>query len=369
MTDAASTDAATAVPKGSGNPPSPTGRMPFAGNLRTTGMGILPHRDAARALALATTVDLPFWPQLPKMGFYEDMYVQASENFPGIVLEPEERRIRFETGKFYAELEHVLMNMENEAFFRMSPLFSATYRSFLSRDLSSCVSIRGQLEGPVSFGLNVLDEDKKPIIYNDDVRALLFDFMARKANCQLRELKEKNARAFLFIDEPGLQSVFSALSGYTADAARTDLEGFLAQIEHPRGIHLCGNPDWDFLLHLDIDILSFNAYNCGEIFVKYRDALRGFLEEGGMLGWGIVPANFDEFVQESAEGLIDRTEALWRELEETGFDLPGLLSQSILMPATCALTNPDGAETVEKTYDTLKAVSRTLRERHHLLSS
>ena len=67
--------------------------MPFVGNLMTTGMGILPHRDVAEALAVAMSVDIPFWPQVPRLAFCEDMYVQASENFPGIVLEPENRRI------------------------------------------------------------------------------------------------------------------------------------------------------------------------------------------------------------------------------------------------------------------------------------
>ena len=342
--------------------------MPFTGNLITTGMGILPHKEMERALSVAMSVDIPFWPQLPKMDYFEDMYVQASENFPGIVLEPENRKIYFRTDKFYAELENALMNLENEDFFRMSPRFSATYHQFLSLDLSPYPSIRGQLEGPVSFGLNVLDENRKPIIYNDEVRSILFDFMARKANCQLRELKEKNPKAFLFIDEPGMQYIFSGLSGYTAQMAHVDLEGFFAQIEHPRGIHLCGNPDWDFLLHLDIDILSFNAYNCGEIFVKYREGIRGFLDKGGMLGWGLVPANYDEFIIESTDGLIHRIEALWQELEKAGFDLPRILSQSILMPATCALMNPDGFDSVEKTYDSLKKLSRRLQEKY-LLSS
>ncbi|MDP2268799.1 MAG: hypothetical protein Q8K46_06485, partial [Deltaproteobacteria bacterium] len=273
--------------------------MPFAGNLLTTGMGILPHKEMERALALAMSVDIPFWPQLPRLNFFEDMYVQAGENFPGIVLEPENHKIYFRTEKFYAELENVLMNMENEDFFRLSPQYSATYHQFLSYDLANYPAIRGQLEGPVSFGLNVLDEQKKPIIFNDEVRSLLFDFMARKANVQLRELKAKNKNAFMFIDEPGLQTIFSSVSGYTNDMARTDLEGFLAQIEHPRGIHLCGNPDWDFLLHLDIDILSFNAYNCGEVFVKYRAGIKRFLDRGGMFGWGLVPANYDEFQKES----------------------------------------------------------------------
>ena len=335
--------------------------MPFKGNLLTTGMGILPHKEMAQALALAMSVDIPFWPQLPKMSYFEDMYVQAAENFPGIIVEPEDRRISFSTEKFYGDLEHTLLNLENEDFFRISPRFSATYHRFMSQDLSAYVSIRGQLEGPVSFGLNVLDENKKPMIFNDDARFLLFDFMARKATCQLRELKAKNPRAFLFIDEPGLQYLFSAFSGYTPDMARRDYEGFFAQIEHPWGIHLCGNPDWDFLLHLDIDILSFNAYNCGEIFVKYREGIKRFLNRGGMLGWGLVPANTDEFRQASPEGLIHHIESLWRELEKAGFDLGQLLSQSILMPATCALMNSDGFETVEAAYDRLKTVAHRLQ--------
>jgi hypothetical protein len=339
-------------------------RMPFAGDLLTTGMGILPHKDMKRAFTIAMSVDIPFWPQLPKMNYYEDMYVQAAENFPGIVLEPENRKIYFSAQRFYAELENTLMNFENPDFFRISPRFSATYSQFLSYDLSQYVSIRGQLEGPVSFGLNILDEDKKPVIFNDEVRSLLFDFMARKANCQLRELKAKNPRAFLFIDEPGLQTIFSALSGYTADAARADLEGFFAQIEHPRGIHLCGNPDWDFLLHLDLDILSFNAYNCGEIFVKYREGIKRFLDKGGMFGWGLVPANTDEFLKESPDSLIHHIDTLWRELESAGFDLRQILSQSILMPATCALMNLDGYETVESAYDRLKTISRRLQEKY-----
>ena len=342
--------------------------MPFAGNLLTTGMGILPHRELERALALAMSVDIPFWPQLPKMNYFEDMYVQASENFPGVIVDAENRRLSFSAAQFSAGLEHALMNWDNDDFFRISPRYSAAYHRFLHADLSRYTAIRGQLEGPVSFGLNVLDEAKKPMILDEDARTLLFDFMARKANCQLSELKGKNPNAFLFIDEPGLQYIFSGLSSYTDSMARRDLEGFFAAIDHPRGIHLCGNPDWDFLLHLDIDILSFNAYNCGELFIKYRDGIRRFVDKGGMFGWGLVPANTDDFLKESPDGLVRYMETLWSQLEQAGFDLQQLLAQSILMPATCALMNPDGYKTVEEAYGCLRNLSHRLRTTYlHLL--
>ena len=96
--------------------------MPFSGNLMTTGMGILPHKAMERAISVALSIDIPFWPQLPQMKYFEDMYVQASENFPGIVLEPDNRRITFSSEKFNTELENVLMNLENDDFFRMSPM-------------------------------------------------------------------------------------------------------------------------------------------------------------------------------------------------------------------------------------------------------
>ncbi len=56
------------------------------GNLLTTAMAVMPHLDVTRALEMALSLDIPFWPQLPNYSYYEDMYVQAAEHFPGILL-------------------------------------------------------------------------------------------------------------------------------------------------------------------------------------------------------------------------------------------------------------------------------------------
>jgi len=49
------------------------------GNLLTTAMAVMPHTDEERALEMALSLDVPFWPQLPNYSYYEDMYVQAAE--------------------------------------------------------------------------------------------------------------------------------------------------------------------------------------------------------------------------------------------------------------------------------------------------
>ena len=99
----------------------------------------------------------------------------------------------------------------------------------------------------------------------------------------------------MFVDEPGLQFLFSAMSGYGDVAARADMETFFAMVDRPRGVHLCGNPDWDFLLGLDLDILSLDVYSNGEVFANYAPSIRRFLDRGATLVWGIAPTNVEPF--------------------------------------------------------------------------
>lgn len=341
--------------------------MSIPGNLLTTAMAVMPHRDVTRALETALSLDVPFWPQLPLLSYYEDMYVQASERFPGILLDMENRTLRFSIDKFANELEESLAHFEEPEYFDVSETYSAVYHRFLQMDLSDRPAIRGQLEGPISFGLNILDQDKRPILFNDTVRSFMLDFMARRVNAQSQRLKALNPNAFMFVDEPGLQFIFSGLSGYDSISARQDMEYFFAQVERPRGVHLCGNPDWDFLLGLDMDVLSLDVYSNGEIFVSYADRIRRFLERGGRLVWGMVPTNFEPFEKENMQSLETMLLNCWQALGKKGIDLGFLLSRSMISPATCCLVNPDGAATVEKAFTAVKLLSENLRERFKLL--
>ncbi|MBF0525365.1 MAG: hypothetical protein HQK56_09745 [Deltaproteobacteria bacterium] len=340
--------------------------MSIPGNLLTTAMAVMPHRDVDRALAAALSLDIPFWPQLPLLSYHEDMYVQASEHFPGILVDMEKRTIRFSMDKFVAEVEEALANFEEPAYFDISETYSVVYHRFLNMDLSDRPAIRGQLEGPISFGLNVVDQDKRPILFDDTVRSFMLDFMARRINVQLNRLKAMNPNAFMFVDEPGLQYIFSAMSGYNSITARQDMERFFAGVERPRGIHLCGNPDWDFLLGLDLDVLSLDIYSNGEIFVSFAKSISRFLERGGRIIWGIVPTNFEPFAKENLKSLEERLVSHWRMLEHKGIDRDLLLSRSMLSPATCCLVNQDGELTVEQAFESVKALSMVLRERFHL---
>ena len=340
--------------------------MPIPGNLLTTAMAVMPHDNADQALDLALSLDIPFWPQLPHLNYYEDMYVQASEHFPGILLDMDHQKLGFSLDKFMAELEEALAHFEEPAYFDISPTYSQVYHRFLAMDFSDRPAIRGQLEGPISFGLNVHDQNDRPILFDDTVRPVMLQFMAQRVNVQLTRLKQLNPNAFMYVDEPGLQFVFSGMSGYNDRRAREDLDTFFGQIERPRGIHLCGNPDWDFLLGLDLDILSLDAFSNGEVFASYAKGIKRFLDRGGVLCWGIVPTNFEPFEAENQASLEDRLVEAWDALAGRGVDREQLLAQSLISPATCCLVNPDREKTVEKAFAVVRGLSARLRERFQL---
>lgn len=338
--------------------------MTIPGNLQTTAMAVMPHKDVESALDLALTMDIPFWPQLPHVSYTEDMYVQAAEHFPGILLDMENRTLRFSMEKFILEFEETMAHFDEPEYFDISKEYSVVYHRFLEMDFSDRPAIRGQLEGPISFGLNVVDQDKRPILFDDTIRPFMFEFMSRRINVQLERLKKLNSNAFMFVDEPGLQFLFSALSGYDSTKAKNEMEEFFAMTQRPRGVHLCGNPDWDFLLSLDLDILSLDIYQNGEVFSSYSESIKRFLDRGGVIVWGIVPTNFEPFEIENINTLEARLTEVWNLLANKGIDREFLISRSLISPATCCLVNPDGEKTVEKAFGVVKELSRRLQVRY-----
>jgi hypothetical protein len=340
--------------------------MTIPGNLLTTAMAVMPHTNVDQALKAALSLDVPFWPQLPNFDYHEDMYVQAAEHFPGILLDMEKKTLRFSMDKFIAECEETMTHFEVE-YFDVSSTYSVVYHRFLDMELSDRPAIRGQLEGPVSFGFNLLDQDDRPILFDDTIRPFMFEFMAKRINVQLKKLKEKNPNAFMFIDEPGMQFVFSALSGYGEQKAKQDLDEFFSMIDSPKGIHLCGNPDWDFLLGLDMDVLSLDVYTNAEIFAACTHSIKKFLDRGGVLVWGIVPTGIETFEKENLDLLAFKLKGIWKALEKKGIPIDQILDKSMLSPATCCLINQDKEKTVEKAFRLTNMLSQNLREYYKLI--
>lgn len=342
-------------------------------------MGIMPHRDVDQALGLALSLDIPFWPQLPNVSLYEDMYVQTSENFPGIAIDFEKGRLIFNTARFEEELEDYFVKMEHQETYALTIEYSKVFRKFLSKNLQSYKAIRGQITGPVSFGFKVLDENFKPIIYNEEVKPILFDFIQKKANLQYQELKAKNQNAFVWVDEPGLGYVFSGLSGYNDQQAKEDYYQFIQGVEGPKGLHLCADVNLPYLLELGIEILSFDAFQIGFMPKQYTGSVAEFLKKGGVISWGIVPTESSILSGQAPERLASILSNYWEVISEnTELSPRQIAEQALIAPARCCLRDNANETTgkceisnaeeeiVEKAFGFLPEISHILKEKFEL---
>lgn len=354
----------------------------FEARCSTTAMGIMPHRDVEQALELALSLDIPFWPQLPKVSLYEDMYVQASQNFPGIAIDFDKGRLSFDTARFEQELDGYFVKMDVPEAFALTAEYSAVFRKFLSKELQGYKAIRGQVIGPVSFGFKVLDENLKPVIYNDEARTILFDFIQKKTNIQYRELKERNPNAFVWLDEPGLGYVFSGLSGYNEQQAKEDYHNFVEGLEGPKGVHLCAEVNLPYLLELGVEILSFDAYQIGFMPKEYAGSVAEFIRNGGVISWGIVPTESTVLATQTPETLAAILSDYWEVISEsTGLSLNQIAMQALVAPARCCLSDIGQISTddkkpgecqlssseegiVEKAFAFLPELSQILRDKY-----
>lgn len=348
--------------------------LEFRAPCATTAMGIMPHKDVEKALALALSLDIPFWPQLPHLSLYEDMYIQTSQNFPGLEIDWEKGRLIFRSDKFGKDLEEYFNRMDDEQTYALTPQYSQVFEKFLAQNLEDYRAIRGQVTGPVSFGFKVLDENLKPIIYHEEAKAILFDFIQKKVNWQYKKLKGKNKNAFVWVDEPGLGYIFSALSGYNEQQAKQDYDQFLQGLEGPKGLHLCAEVNLPYLLELGVEILSFDAWQLGFLPKEYVPSIAEFIRRGGIISWGIVVPEYKLLAAQNAEALAHLLISYWEVIYKiSGLSLEHIAEQALLAPARCCLVDltvespsPDNnfyreEENVERALAILRELSQILR--------
>jgi len=353
--------------------------MDFEARCGTTAMGIMPHKDVDKALELVLGLDIPFWPQLPHVSLYEDMYIQTSQNFPGIEINFDKGRLTFHTAKFEESLEDYFTKMEQTETYALTPEYSVVFQKFLSQNLQGYRAIRGQITGPVSFGFKVLDEKLKPIIYNEEVKTILFDFIQKKVNVQYQELKAKNQNAFVWVDEPGLGYVFSGFSGYNDQQAKEDYHRFVQGIEGPKGLHLCADVNLPYLLELGVEILSFDAFQIGFMPKEYTQSVGEFIKKGGIISWGIVPTELKALEIQTPDQLASILSNYWEVISKnTDLSLVEIAEQALVAPARCCLVDItiDSSERskdsnveeriVEKAFSFLPELSQILMKKYGL---
>ena len=339
--------------------------MIFENPFIATGIGSFPHKDEKEVfrLILKNFPEIPFWPQLPKRSFLEGMVVQYSEGFPSLKWKEKEQRVWVDTSQgFDKEFEKFYQRLEEGELkpFQITENFATGLR--ILKDLSSedhrnkIKYIKGQITGPITFGLALTDQEAKSIFYDPTLRDILVKHLSLKARWMENRFNElfPGTPTMIFFDEPSLSSFGSAFSSLNREDVVDSLNECFDAVKGLKGIHCCGNTDWSVLLSTNLNILSFDAYGYLETLSLYPKELKAFLERGGILAWGIVPTS-EDVLKEEAESLVKRFKEGVGSLSKKGIDQT-LLQRAIITPScgTASLTIPLAEKVCELTAEVAK---------------
>ena len=308
---------------------------------RITAIGSMPHTDPSQACSQVSRYlkDIPAWPQLPGRSYLENMCAQFSEGFPGAVVRGEtlfiDRTRDLDRGleEFYsAYLDDDIDK------YPITRDYAAGLHSFLALKNLTPLAAKGQVTGPVTWGLTVTDNEKRAIIYDDTLGDVVAKFLRLKASWQEETLKKISKNTIIFVDEPYMATFGSVSMNLSRERVVSLLEEVFRGLSGLKGVHCCGNTDWSVLLGANFDILSFDAYNYAQSLSLYPAEVKKFLAKGGAIAWGIVPNDEESLVKESVSSLKDRLEAAMAPFTGDGVPFQQLIGQGLLTPS-CGLAS------------------------------
>jgi methionine synthase II (cobalamin-independent) len=225
---------------------------------------------------------------------------------------------------------------------------------------------KGQVTGPISFGLTVTDQDLRASLYNELLADAIVKNSAMNARWQIRRLKEVRPNIILFVDEPYMASFGSAFISLSREAVVQMMDEVFDAIHAEgalAGVHCCANTDWSVLLKTQVDILNLDAYGYIDNLALYPQELTDFLARGGRIAWGSIPnqediwsatpAEMAERLRTGIKSLTTRASAKDLIISET------LLSDGLLTPS-CGLGSTD-EDLAERVLEILKETANELR--------
>jgi methionine synthase II (cobalamin-independent) len=343
--------------------------MEFKDPFIATGIGSFPHKDEKEVFRLIFEdfSEIPFWPQLPKRSFLEGMAVQYAQGFPSLKWDEKEQRVWVDTTQgFENEVERFYGWQEKGEIepFQITEDFAiglSILEELASDDHRNKIRyIKGQITGPITFGLSLVDQERRPIFYDPTLRDIVIRHLSSKARWMEKRFNDlfPSTQTILFFDEPSLSSFGSAFSSLNREEVIHSLNECFDAVKGLKGTHCCGNTDWSVLLSTNLDILSFDAYGYLETLSLYPKELNAFLERGGILAWGIVPTS-EAVLKEDAKSLVKRLKEGVETLSQKEID-PILFQKAIITPScgTASLSIPLAERVCQLTAE----VSKRLRD-------
>lgn len=308
------------------------------------------------------------WPQLPQRNLREQAYIQAAERFPGLVIDEAEGRAYVQRGQAERNLDRLsLAFLESDTTYGAQSNDAAAGLNEILRQYESQRSaklVKGQVLGPISLGVQLTDDQQRPLIYDDQLFDSLIHHLRLRVMWQEARLSEIAITTLVILNEPFLHLVGEPFLPFGWNDACDRLDEVLQSVIGYKGIWAGGAVDWNEVLQTSADLVVADVYDHAADLVAAAPALKELLERDGMVGLGLVPISTEELEHVTTSTLIARVEELLARFEAAGLPRSLLLQRALIAP-TGGLGHLT-EEQAEQVLNYAALVSQGLRDRYEV---
>ncbi len=337
-------------------------------NFAATALSCVPYRDTAHCVQviLENFPEAPFLPVLTRSLRYQ------LEGFPCIVFNREKREITMaqpeereeELLEFYDRVEQGDLD-----YFAITPEAAPAHQLMIDalkqNSLPDLKWVLFQILSPVTFGDIIKQQaNGRSCMFHET----LMDVIVKGTNMKCRWLEAKLKQELPGIEviinqpQPTLVNFTSAGGTGTRGNMLSLINAGIAGLSGLTFTHCCANADWSLLTDSNMDVINFDAYQHSLQASLYAKGFKKFLENGGSIGWGIVPTFAHLFEQENFESLVDRLEKGIAAFVKEGIDEELLASSSWVLPSceTAMLTT----ELSDEVFRMTRKISERMKSKY-----
>jgi methionine synthase II (cobalamin-independent) len=328
-------------------------------------IGSLPHTDPISGVEVVFQFfpDTPTWPQFPKYSSLESMELQYLDNIPGWY-EQDGKVLFKKSDDVIVALSNYLEYAVNDRWDKFEICLNRAkgfylFLEYLKKYNLKPSVLKGQVIGPITFLTSHVNEHKERLFKDEVYIEAIPLFLKQKALFQYNCFKKisPNSKVIIFFDEPILSEIGSAVTNISYDIAKNVLSRTFNNLPLLKGIHICGNSDWDFILKLPLDIVNFDAYNFYNEFLLYEDAIKLFVNSNKYIALGIIPTDKEELKKVTFNEIYELTRDIVNKIK----DIVGNkdVDNNIMLTPSCGMGTLEIDESI-KAFNFLKDLSMRL---------
>jgi hypothetical protein len=168
---------------------------------------------------------------------------------------------------------------------------------------------------------------------------VLIEYLTLHALWQCSRLSALGKPVVFFIDEPSMGHFDPVKYGHTWEEVQGWFDRILGPLQEMgvlTGYHLCGKGPFRWALRSSAECVHLDAYRFLDDLKDDAHDLQHFLEQGGWLGFGIVPTAMSGGTFPEAASLVERWMAFNYAMGRLGVD-PELMASRSFFSTSCGL--------------------------------